>query len=221
MLSEFLQDILLDGWEDWIVRQRVYNKWNKVYWKYKDRNNQLRVLGEWYVADNLNYQYRNKGLHQSFKLEPMSYYMKYQYHPVYDKKRKPTGKRKNHGIDIYCRIVDDDNNSYSIGIEVCNWRGKYHSLNDYIYETRIRNKFLNYDKQNNMIHFITMNKRNIPLIQDRCDRDNINIIPMREHITPELIDKLISKGLIKPEFDSLQDIEYYTNNLTGEYLRVD
>ena len=218
MVNDFVNEYLLTGSNDWIIRQRVYKKYHKVYWKYKSRINLLGVLGEWYVADNLNWQFRTNGLHQSFKKEPMSYYMKYQYDPVLDKKRIPTGTRKNRGLDIYVRLVDESNTSYNVGIEVYNWRGKYHSINDFIYKTRISNKFTRYDKQNQMIHCICMNKRNIPLIEERCMNDSIYIIPLRECISPELIDILIGKGQIKQEFDCLQDIEDFNRNLQERFL---
>lgn len=218
MTKEFIQNVLLNGSNQWIIRQRVYNKYHRIYWKYKSRNNLLRVLGEWYVSDNLNWQFRNNGLHHSYKIEPNSYYLKYQYDPVLDKKGKPTGTRKNRGLDIYCRLVDENNIHYRVAIEVYNWRGKYHSINDYIYKTRIANKFKRYDKNNHMIHIIAMNKRNISLIEDRCREDNIYIIPLMECISPELIDRLIRRGEIRPEFDSLDDIEDYNKKLQERFL---
>jgi hypothetical protein len=218
MVNEFIRRVLLDDSDRWIIRQRVYKKWHRVYWKYKSRNNALRILGEWYVADNLNWQFRRHGLHQSFKKMPNSYYMKYQYDPVLDKKRIPTGTTKNRGLDIYARLVDSDNTVYNVGIEVYNWRGKYHSINDYIYNTRIKDKFTQYDKANRMLHVICMNKRNIPIIRERCKRDNISIIPLMENVTPELIDRLIKRGLIKPEFDKLEDIEDYNNAISKEFM---
>jgi hypothetical protein len=142
--------------------------------------------------------------------------MKYQYEPVYDKKRTVTGKRKNKGVDIYCRLVDENLNSYSAGIEVYNWK-KMHTINDFIYNQRIRNKFSAYDTQNSWMHVICMNYRNIPLIEERCKRDNIQIIGLRENITPELIDGLIRKGLIQPQFENMKDIEYYQQEICKKY----
>jgi len=217
MINKFISSILFNGSDEWIIRQRVYRKYHRIYWKYKSRNNLLRILGEWYVTDNLNWQFRTNGLHQSFKREPMSYYMKYQYHPVLDKKRTPTGVRKNRGLDIYVRLVDAENVSYNVGVEVYNWK-KLHNINNLIYTQRIRDKFKGYDKGNNMIHVICMNKRNIPLIAERCKRDDIYIIPVRENITPELIQRLINQCQIKPEFDSLRDIEDYNTRISKEFM---
>ena len=156
-------------------------------------------LGEQFVADNLHLQFHRKGLHYSYKRVPLSYYMKYQYTPY------RSGRRYRTGIDIYIRLVGEDNNSYRVDLECSNW-GKYHSINNHIFEQRILSKFLKYDANNRNIRCLVMNRRNIPLIEDRCRIHNINLLSVREHITPELLNRINKENLIKDEYQTFSDL---------------
>jgi len=199
-LTEFIQNYLLDGSLDWIVTPEIHRKLKRIEVRYTDRANLLGRLGEQFVADNLHMQFQSRGLHYSYKKEPLSYYMKYQYTPY------RSGRRYRTGIDVYARLVDEDNNSYRVMLEISNWRGKYHSINNHIFEQRILSKFLKYDALNRNIRCLAMNRRNIRLIEDRCKIHNIHILPIREHITPELLNRIYKENLIKDEYQTFSDL---------------
>jgi len=175
--TSFLIDNLISFSSNWIIRPESVKEMKYVIRKYKDSNNQKGKLGEIYVKDNLRYQFRELGFKQSYKVTPMSYYMKYQY------------RHKKKGIDIYLRIVDENSNIYKVMIEVCNWM-KMHSINNYILNNRILDKFKKFDRLNRNYHMIAINQRNVRLIKNRCDNANALILPLREHITSELIQHL-------------------------------
>ena len=61
-------------------------------------------------------------------------------------------------------------------------------------------KFRKYDRYNRCIHLVAMNKRNVKLIQSKCDEDNKLILPLENHITPEFIQRLEEKDMIVDNF---------------------
>jgi len=167
-----IDDITLNILEDEINRWKAENP-NKE----PDNDNNLKGrLGEIYVAECLKRQLYGYGFKYSYKSEPMSFRLRYQY---------PQDK----GIDIYLRIIDDNCKVYRIFIEVCNW-GKYHSINWYVFLTRIQFKFFKWDWKERYYHIIAINHRNVSLIEDKVAQLGTYIIPLREHITPDFIQRI-------------------------------
>lgn len=155
--------------------------------KYTDRNNLVGKLGEIYVADNIIHQLQDKGLRWSSKTEPLTYRIRYQY-------RGCRGRSRG-GIDEYLVLRDEERRAHRCFIEISNWM-RLRNCNDYIFHKRIQSKFEKYDPDNMMYHVLAMNYRNLPLIVDRCQEHNIHIIPLREHITPEFVHRLIKENAI-------------------------
>jgi hypothetical protein len=155
--------------------------------EHTDRNNCLGHLGECYVKECIKHQLNKSGLQYSYVTRPMAYRIRYQY-------------PKKFGIDIYLRMVDSDMGIHKAMIEVANWKVMVGGINDYIYNTRIVNKFRVWDKHNKCVHILCIQRRNIKYIADRCREDNIYIIPLREHYTPELIKHIREKDMISKEY---------------------
>lgn len=174
---------LIQSTSEWRISNDSYIKMKKVLRRYNDSNNIKGKLGEIYVYNNINNTLRLMGYKFSYKKAPMTYYMKKQY-------------RSGKGIDIYVRTVDENNNIHRMMIEVSNW-GKYHNINNYIYNKRILSKFKKWDKDWNCYHILAINKRNVNLLHKRCRRDGILILELPEHITPEFLLRLAQRG----EFD--------------------
>jgi len=172
---------LIEQTNDYRVSRDSYLKMKKVLRRYRDLNNIKGLIGELYVYDNLTTTLRLMGYTFSYKKSPMTYYMKKQYRV----------KRK--GIDIYLRMVNKDGFTYRLMIEVSNW-GKYHNINNYIYNKRILSKFKRWDKDWNCYHVLAINKRNSKLLKARCRRDGILILELPEHITPDFLMRLAERG---------------------------
>ena len=172
----FLKEYLIQGSMEWLVDLTLYNKLMKVISRYSNPENCKGMLGETYFNYCITQQLRERGLKFNLKSTPNSYRGFPQY---------PRAK----GIDLYLRIVDKDNKVYRCFIEVSNW-AKYHTINDYIFHNRIANKYDKWDKLDRNIHILAINHRNVKLIKDRCNEKNILIIPMREHITPDFLNRI-------------------------------
>jgi len=178
--------VLIQSTSEWKVTDDAYIKMKKVMNRYRDTNNIKGGLGEVYVYSNITYTLRSMGYTFSYKKSPMTYYMKKQY------------RVKGKGIDIYLRMVNRNNNVSRIMLEVSNWK-KMHSINNYIYNKRILNKFKKWDKEWNCYHLLAINKRNVKIIKGRCRRDGILILELPEHITPEFLLRLAERGEFKSE----------------------
>ena len=148
----------------------------KVVSRYNNPENCKGKLGETYFNACITQQLREKGLGFNLKSIPNSY----RGFPQYPKAK---------GIDLYLRITDNNNKVFRCMIEVSNW-GKYHTINDYIFHNRIKNKFDKWDKLDRNFHIVAINHRNVKLIKDRCDKQGIIIIPLREHITSEFLERI-------------------------------
>jgi len=172
---------LIEQTNDYRVSRDSYLKMKKVLRRYKDLNNIKGKLGELYVYDNLTNTLKQMGYKFSYKKLPMTFYTKKQY--------RIRGK----GIDIYVRMVNKDGFTYRLMIEVSNW-GKYHNINNYIYNKRILSKFKRWDKEWNCYHILAINERNVKLLKARCRRDGILILQLPEHITPDFLIRLANRG---------------------------
>jgi hypothetical protein len=167
--------------DDYRVSRDSYLKMKKVLRRYRDLNNIKGKLGELYVYDNIINTLRQMGYRFSYKREPMTFYTKKQY--------RINGK----GIDIYIRMVNQNNFVYRLMIEVSNWK-KMRNINNYIYTKRILNKFKRWDKDWNCYHILAINRRNVKLLKARCRRDGILILELPEHVTPDFLLRLAERG---------------------------
>jgi len=85
------------------------------------------------------------------------------------------------GIDFYLRIKDDGT-IYEFLVEVKNW-AHYKNISDDIFKEEILDRFKKQDSRHNKFWILTMNKRNVLHISDRCKKEGIFIIPIEEHLT--------------------------------------
>ena len=85
------------------------------------------------------------------------------------------------GIDFYLRIKDG-NIVYHFLIEVKNW-AHYKNISDDIFKDEILDRFKKQDSSHDKFWILTMNKRNVFHILERCNKEGIFIIPIEEHLT--------------------------------------
>lgn len=195
-MDKFLDKYIVNGSDNWFIDSELLQILEDEIelWKQnnpdkdpdKDRNLKGR-LGEIYVRECLKKQLYGHGFKYSYsKTKPMTFRMRYQY------------PRAN-AIDIYLRIVDDKCKVYRIFIEVCNW-GKYHNINGYMFLTRIQFKFARWDYKDKYYHIVAINHRNVKLIKNKTSEVNMDIIPLREHITPSFIKRIKDNNMYKQEW---------------------
>ena len=174
----FLDKYLLNGSLEWRINRELYRKLIKVSRRYKPNSNMQKcTLGETYVPYQITKQLRDRGIIQSRVIKPLSYRFIMQY-------------PQHNDIDMYLRLADENLNIYRCYINIYNWK-KMHDINDFIFQNRILATFQRIDPNHNNIHIITMNHRNIPLMEERCKNHNILILPMNEHITIDFLNRIL------------------------------
>ena len=172
-------ELLVKSSDSWMIYKDMVKKMNRIVGWGKNLNNVKGKLGELYVRFNIRYTLQKNGYKERHCTDPKTFTLI----PLY---------RGYKGIDIYLRVTDKDNKTYRAFIEISNW-GKYHDINEYLFNTRILAKFNRFDKNHKYIHILCMNKRNSKLVEDYCKKNDILLIPLREHITPSLLKTLIER----------------------------
>ncbi|MFX1294275.1 MAG: hypothetical protein ACFFD2_05380, partial [Promethearchaeota archaeon] len=66
--------------------------------------------------------------------------------------------------------------------------------------TRIQFKFARWDSRDKYHHIVAINHRNVKLIKDKASEVNMDIIPLREHITPSFIKRIKENNMYKQEW---------------------
>jgi hypothetical protein len=161
---------------NWRITKPLLKRLLKKFNNGKKDANTLGRVGECFVSYHINRTFHKYGYRWRKKLIPMSY----QTHHLY---------RGYAGIDFYVKLMDSYGETYSLMIEVTNWK-PYRRL-DYFYETRLLSKFKRLDKQNRCFHLICINRRNAERIKELAKRDGIIIIPLREHYTKDFLQRRI------------------------------
>ncbi len=96
---------------------------------------------------------------------------------------------------------------YDCYIEVKNWK-HYTKITPTMITTEILGRFTKNAIQSGCVWILIMNKRNVALIQQGCQQQNIHIIPLEEHITSIFLnpaDLTRIMGLFLDEFSNLID----------------
>ncbi|UCF12790.1 MAG: hypothetical protein JSW06_00655 [Thermoplasmatales archaeon] len=174
----FVYNNLFSVSQRWRFTQEIIWKCKKWIRRYRKKENILGKIGETYVWYNIKYTLEESGLSWSDKIQPNSYYMKSQYQT---KKNKTNGS-----IDVYLRLVEEYYNTYSIKIEVSNWKPMIKSgISKEMFNRKIGDKFDKYDSRSNSIRISIIPYYNIRYIQRRCDEKDIFIIPMEKQVEIE------------------------------------
>jgi hypothetical protein len=88
------------------------------------------------------------------------------------------------GMDLLLKMVDGKGAIHRVLIEVKNWK-HYGYITPETFKKKILGRFRRVDATREYPWVLTMNTRNIPLIESRCRRYHIHILPMVHHLTPE------------------------------------
>lgn len=159
---------------DWYLYQRLL----QIEDEGNDRNNIVGDMGEEYVKYNLNCVLRRKEYEWDTKVDQS---MTYNIIPQYGRSGRGQG-----GIDYYVRITDEDRESHVAMIEVSNWKN-YDYFSESNYQRKINSKFDKYDEDNSAVHISAITEYNVKMLEKKFKRDNIAVLPIRVHITPEWI----------------------------------
>ena len=169
---------------NWRITKPLLKRLLKKFNTGKKDSNTLGRVGECFVSYHINRTFHKYGYRWRKKLIPMTY----QTHHLY---------RGYRGIDFYVKLMDANGEMYSLMIEVTNWKS-LHDI-DYFYRTRILSKFQRFDKQNRCYHLVCINRRNAERIIEWAKRDNLIVIPLREHYTRSFIQRRIDSKDIDEE----------------------
>jgi hypothetical protein len=134
------------------------------------RNDKLGKIGEKFVKEGIKYYFWEKGFCVG-KVGNETFNIGGPYKPV-------AGGMG--GIDFRLEFRYNGT-SFDCYIEVKNWSPQ--KISKKKFDTEIKGRFTKNAPQSGCKWIITMNKRNVPLIQKRCLQNNISIIPLEEHIT--------------------------------------
>lgn len=165
---------------------------------YDDRNTILGNIGEKFVGYCICRSLWRLGYPINFHNAPHSYLLK----PKVGADDEGLG-----GIDYYLKIVNLNENIYRFLIEAKNW-GHY-SITPNMFNRQILNRFTTINDNRDYHRIVTMNIRNIDNINARCEENNINILPISHHITPE---NLHNTNIMRTVFNDF--IDSFTNLIT-------
>jgi hypothetical protein len=178
--KRFIEKYVLSDSMTWLISNKTLQLLKKKTLEIKDLNNLKGKLGEIYVYDCLFNQLIKHGFKHSKIAKHDSFYIRKYY--------RAKGRSGN-GIDLYLVIYDKEGRKYRLLIEVSNW-GKYHTINEHIWNDRIQSKFDRYDRLDRCIHIVAINHRNVRLVENKAKRDGTIILSLREHITPDFLSRI-------------------------------
>lgn len=137
------------------------------------RNNKLGKIGEEFVEEGIKLSLWEMG----YNLDPnLNGNHTFDILPYFGANDNNVG-----GIDFYLRVTDDMRTHHFL-VEVKNW-AHYKNISDDIFKEEISNRFKKQDPNHDKFWILTMNKRNVFHILDRCNKEGIFIIPIEEHLT--------------------------------------
>ncbi len=157
-----------------------------------DRNNFLGRIGEKFAGYAISHVLWKLGYVVDLTYHPRSYF----FIPHYG-----AGRQGIEGIDYLIKITDDNEHRFNVFIEVKNW-GHYNITPD-MFDTEILQRYLDADPTHQHIWIVTMNTRNIDDIRERCNENNIYILPLSHHITLESINQ---NDLMKNVYKTFIDV---------------
>ena len=172
------------------------------------RNNILGRMGEAFT-DNMCWVFADRFYIYGCSLR--SYTITKQYGT---KEYSPRG-----GLDRYVCIIDELGDRYNLAIEVKNWM-KMKYITDETFRDEILDRYKDCSENDYKILAITRN--NIPLIEDRCEKNGIRILPIENHITPEMDREGMEYALYffyKEFSDLLNEIMYSDRNIRIRKLK--
>jgi hypothetical protein len=102
------------------------------------------------------------------------------------------------GIDLKLDIVNLDTTDYTFLFEVKNWAA-YRSVPPAMFTEEILDRFTR-DGNHEYNWVVTMNERNIRFIRDRCLDNNVHILPIRHHITTDMLQDNTAMRAVFNEF---------------------
>lgn len=174
-----MEDCLADFYGNfkWNCCKKNLKRYYKRIPEHLHRRYKVGLATEYLARDNLNRYLKSKGIKRIRNgIAPNSYIIKYQFG-----KRKGTNKK---GVDIWLRYFNEKSESQDYFIEVSGWKKMSFGISDDVYNRRFRDRFTTYDPKNKGTHVVMITKPNIPLIADRCKRDNIKLVAIPIHVTP-------------------------------------
>ncbi|MFE3845855.1 hypothetical protein ACFL1L_03225 [Thermoplasmatota archaeon] len=155
---------------------RLIERKNELNSRHNDRNTILGILGEKFVGYCICHSLWKLGYSLNYQYSPHSYRIV----PKYGANEDGVG-----GIDLHLTITNKDEIRYNFLIEIKNWA--HYSITPSMFRTEILDRFLRVDSHGYYSWIITMNRRNIENLRNRCKENNIHILPIDEHITPDYV----------------------------------
>jgi hypothetical protein len=139
------------------------------------RNDKLGKIGEKFVKEGIKYYFWEKGFCVD-KVGNDTFNIGGPYKPI---------KGGMGGIDFRLEFRYNQT-SYDCYIEVKNWK-HYTFISPSNFKTGILDRFTKNTNPIGCTKIVIMNQRNAPLIQQRCQQNNIHMIPLEEHITSRFL----------------------------------
>jgi hypothetical protein len=146
----------------------------------KQENYITGIIGEEHFPSNCRASLRELDLKETQKLSYNTFCLQ--------------SKKKQGGADFYLR-VNYGGEIYRLLIEVKSWK-KLAYCTDKMFRGKILDRYTSVDPEHLYCWVLAINKRNIPVLKEICDRYHIHILPMNEHYTRPFLRKLIKENRI-------------------------
>jgi len=174
-----------------IVRLREYAEdlVDTYYGKPNCDNTIKGNIGEKFVGYCIFHSMWKLGYPIDFNKQPNSYILT----PKFGANAEGSG-----GIDFKLDIVNLNETEYTLFIEVKNWSA-YRSVPPTMFTEEILDRFTR-DGNHEYNWVVTMNDRNIRFINTRCSDNNIHILPIRHHITTDMLQDNTAMRVVFNEF---------------------
>lgn len=170
-----------------------------------NRNNKLGKIGETFVKDGIKRTLWDKGFCVGI-IGNNKFSIKEQY---------KVGEKGTGGIDFYLKFRVNGV-KYKCFIEVKNWM-KMRYITPDTFKEHILNRFEKHDKKNKRYRIVVINKRNIHLISMECKQNNINLIPLEEHITSGMLNIIRLKDIMEHFVD---DFSILIDDITTGRIQI-
>ena len=115
------------------------------------------------------------------------------------------------GVDIFVEFTDNYGKTSGFLVEAKNWKYYPKGISNSFYEDEIQDRFVKPDSNNEFPHSVTMNKKNIPSIIERCNRNGITPLPIDDKITKKNMDADSLKPILEHFVDDFSD--YIKNDI--------
>ena len=194
--DDYYDEIIMDRYRPSWMRTKEFE--NELAFRTKLMMEKIKEIKNKYPVSNRNDVLGDIGeeLFDNIQcvLNNLYYTSKYDGRCSYKIKRRygaPSGSPRG-GIDFYIDLKDEGEYLYTLAIEVKNW-DTYSNISENMWKTEIKDRYK--VCEGHEIKVLAITKGNVLLVKKRCEYEDIDIIPLKYFLDPQIDKNKISEVL--------------------------